>query len=349
MNIRRKGTMLALVLPLVLSSAGCSQVRAKMAFKDGNKDYKEEKYKPAIDHYTRAVNFDSTMCEAYFYLGSSHQALYRPGKDNPENNKRLEDAIAAYNQALACNQDPKTENQKTVKMNTLGSLTAIYSEDPKRNFDEAFKYADQLVQTAPNDSKNLYALANLYEKFGKIEKAEETYKRVVELNPSDTKACGALAAFYNKPNWDDSGAVWTEASGKERRSRFDQAISILSQCASLDPNDATGYQKVATFYWDKAYRDPLLTDEQKQAYADKGLEAVNKALQVKPDYFDAVIFKGLLLRVKANATADGREKQRLMDEAAEFQKMGVELRKQQQAEQAAAAAAAAAAPPAGGQ
>jgi tetratricopeptide (TPR) repeat protein len=343
MMMRRRVLAVAAMLPLLLT--GCSQVRAKAAFKDGNKEYKEEKYKQAIDEYSRAIQFDPNMCEAYFYLGSSHQALYRPGKDNPENNQRLEDAIKHYEQALQCNESPQTDNQKTVKLNTLGALTGIYSEPPKRDYDKAYGYAKQLVETAPDDSKNLYALANLYEKFEKVPEAEQTYKKVVELNPTDTKACGALAAFYNKANWDDTGAVWTEASGKERRSRFDQAIEVLTRCASLDPNDASGYQKVATFYWDKAYRDPLLNDDQKRAYADKGLEAVNKALAVKPDYFDAVIFKGLLLRVKAGVTSDGREKQRLMDEAAEFQRMGVELRKQQQAEQAAAAAAAAQAPP----
>jgi tetratricopeptide (TPR) repeat protein len=343
MKIRRRVLAVA-ALSVPLLATGCGQVRAKAAFKDGNKEYKEEKYKQAIDEYTRAIKFDPAMCEAYFYLGSSHQALYRPGKESPENNQRLEDAIGAYNQALECNQTPATENRKTVKLNTLGALTGIYSEPPKRDYDKAYGYAKQLVDTAPDDSKNLYALANLYEKFDKIAEAEKTYQRVVEVNPNDTKACGALAAFYNKANWDDTGAVWTEASGKERRSRFDQAIEVLTRCASLDPNDASGYQKVATFYWDKAYRDPLLTDDQKRAYADKGLDAVNKALAVKPDYFDAVIFKGLLLRVKAGVTADGREKQRLMDEAAEFQRMGVELRKQQQAEQAAAAAAAAQAP-----
>ena len=31
------------------------------------------------------------------------------------------------------------------------------------------------------------------------------------------------------------------------------------------------------FYWDKAYRDPLLGDKEKNEYADKGIETVDKA------------------------------------------------------------------------
>ena len=194
------------------------------------------------------------------------------------------------------------------------------------------RYADQLVQENPNDPKNLYAKANLYEKFNKIDEAEKTYKQVSDSNPNDPKACGALAAFYNKPLWDG-------------KSKFDQAIEVLERCASLAPNDASGYQKLATFFWDKAYRDPLLTDEQKEQYADKGLEQVDKALSLKPDYFEAVIFKGLLYRVKANVAKNPQLKQQYLEQALALQKQGLDMKKQ--AAEAEAAAAAAASPAAG--
>jgi tetratricopeptide (TPR) repeat protein len=172
-------------------------------------------------------------------------------------------------------------------------------------------------------------MANLFEKFGKIQEAEETYKKIADMNPNDAKACGALAAFYNKPLW-------------EGRSKFDQAIATLERCANLDPNDPGGYQKIATFYWDKAYRDPLLSDAQANQYADKGLEAVDKALKIKPDYFDAIIFKGLLYRVKAKVATNPRERAEYLDQAQTLQKQGLELKKEQQAAAAAASPAASA-------
>ena len=237
------------LLALLPFAAGCAKVQAKAAFKDGNKEYKGENFKGAIEKYQRAVEKDPNYTEAWFYLGSAHQALFRPGQDDPANKEHLDKAIEYYKKSLETN-PAQTENQKTVKNNTLAALTGIYADDPYRNYDEAFKYAQMLVQDNPNDPKNLYAMANLYEKFGKIEDAERTYKQIADANPNDAKACGALAAFYNKPLWDGL-------------SKFDQAISILEKCATLDPNDPSGWQKVATFYWDKAYRDPLLTDDQK--------------------------------------------------------------------------------------
>jgi tetratricopeptide (TPR) repeat protein len=245
---------LAVGVVLLLSGAACAKVQSRAAFKDGNKEYTSENFKRAIEHYERAVELDPNLSEAWFYLGSSYQAMYRPGKDTPENKQQLEKAIAAYKKSLETN-PAQTESQKKVKTNTLGALIAIHSEEPYKDFTTATQYAQQLVQENPNDAKNLYALANLYEKFNQVDQAEETYRKVSDLNQTDPKACGALAAFYNKPLW-------------EGRSKFDQAIEVLQRCASLAPDDPGGYQKVASFYWDKAYRDPLITDEQKQQYAD---------------------------------------------------------------------------------
>lgn len=331
----------ALLLALTVAATGCARVQAKAALKDGNKAYKEENYKQAIEHYQKATQFDPSMPEAWFYLGSSHQALYRPGRETAENKQHLDLAIEFYKKSLQVNA-AGSENEKKVKGHTLAALTGIYSDDPHRSFETAFAYAQQLVADSPNDPKNLYAMANLYEKFGHIQEAEDTYKKIASANPNDTKACGALAAFYNKPNWDDTGAVWAEAPDaapdkqKPRRSKFEQAISVLEQCAALAPSDPSGWQKVATFYWDKAYRDPLLDDEQKNVYADKGIEAVDKALAVKPDYFEAIIFKGLLYRVKAGATPNPKLKAQYMEQAQQLQKQGMEIRKEQQAQQQAA-------------
>lgn len=312
------------IAALVPVLGGCAKVQAKAAFKDGNKDYKEENYKKAIVDYGRAVELDPTMAEAWFYLGSSHQALYRPGKEGEENKAHLDKAIEHYKKSLETNR-ATSEGLRKVKTNTLAALTSIYSDDPYRSFEDANRYAEQLVQENPNDPKNLYAKANLYEKFNKVDEAERTYKQVSDMNPNDPKACGALAAFYNKPLW-------------EGRSKFDQAIEVLQRCAALTPDDAGGYQKLATFFWDKAYRDPMLTDEQKEQYADKGLEMVDKALALKPDYFEAVIFKGLLYRVKATAAKNPQLKQQYLDQALALQKQGLEMKKEQAASEETAAA-----------
>jgi tetratricopeptide (TPR) repeat protein len=344
---------------MAFSAAGCSRIQSKAAFKDGNKEYREENFKKAIEDYKVAVEKDPRFAEAWFYLGSANQAMYRPGKESPENKAYLDRAIEAYRKSLEVN-DQKTAILKSVRTNTLGALTGIYSDDPYKSFETAEGYANELLKDNPDDPKNLYAIANLYEKFGKIQQAEDTYKKVadqtdrhyreVQANPpapapvkktsegepaltpveqaldGAVKACGALAAFYNKPLWDG-------------RSRFEDAIGTLQRCTALKPDDASGYQKIATFYWDKAYRDPMISDDQKRDYAEKGMQNVDKALSIKPDYFEAIIYKGLLFRVKAAAEQNPRLRQQYLEQAQQLQKQALEIKRQQTEEAAQNAAA----------
>lgn len=337
MKTRYHAPALAALLSL-LAGVGCNTVQAKAAFKDGNKLYREENWREAIERYEKALSHDPNMAEAHFYLASAHQALYRPGREGDENKMRLDEAIEHYTKAIELNRND-TPNLQKVRLNALGALTAIYSEPPLQDYEKALAYAQELVKDSPDDSKNLYAIANLYEKFGKIQEAEDTYRKVTELNPQDTKACGALAAFYNKPLWDEQGNIWVDGSKGARRAKFDLAVATLDRCASLDPADCSGYYKVAGFFWNAAYRDPLLSDAQKEDYADKGLEAVDKALSCRPDYWEAIITKGLLYRVKASNARNPKVRLQFLEQAQTLQKQAMELRKEQQAAQGGAAAA----------
>jgi tetratricopeptide (TPR) repeat protein len=332
-------------MPLVLFSVGCDLVQAKAAFKDGNRLYKEENYRRAIEEYERAVQLKPDFAEAHFYLASSHQSLYRPGKEGDENRMRLDKAIEHYEKALEFNK-ADTPNLQQVRLNALGALTAIYSEPPLSNYEKALGYAEQLVKDNPNDIKNLYAMANLYEKFNRVAEAEQTYVKVAEQNPKDPKACGALAAFYNKALWDEQGQVWVEGqSNGARRAKFDAAIATLDRCADMDPTDPEGHYKLAMFYWDKAYRDPMLGDKEKDTYADRGIEAVDTSLETKPDYWQAIVAKGLLFRVKAQVAKSPAERKRYLDQAILLQKQASDLRKEQQAAAAAGAGAETEVPP----
>ena len=85
---------------------------------------------------------------------------------------------------------------------------------------------------------------------------------------------------------------------------------------------------IAGYYWDETRGDSALTDQQKRDYINKGLDAVNKALSIKPDYVEAITFKGLLLRLEANVEKDPAKQQALLKEATELSDKANDLRKQ---------------------
>src|SRR5207302_5994849 len=133
-----------------LFGGGCSRIKARAAYKDGNKLYKVENFKMAIKEYERALTLNPNLAEAHFYLANSHQALHRPGKEGADNRAHLDEAIAHYKQSLEVN-SADTDNLKTIKRNTLGFLSAIYSDEPFKNFYLAHRYAEEMVADAPQD------------------------------------------------------------------------------------------------------------------------------------------------------------------------------------------------------
>ena len=53
-----------------------------------------------------------------------------------------------------------------------------------------------------------------------------------------------------------------------------------------------------------------------------GIEAVDKAIQIKPDYMEAVAYKNLLLRLQANLEKDPAKQQALLREADQLRDRG---------------------------
>jgi tetratricopeptide (TPR) repeat protein len=319
------------VIFLAIPALNCARVQAQTALREGHKLYKDESFRKAIEQYNIVLEKDPSSIEATFYLGSSYHQLFRPGKE--DTNVNLEEAIKNYKTVLGATAPASDAKYPVLKKNSLSALIGIYADDPYRDFDTAMKYATELTSSEPGNLQNLFAMANLYEKFGHVNEAEAAYKKAaIEVAPKDPKACGALAGFYNKTLWDEKGVPVED--GMPGRGRFDDAVNQLKQCAELDPKDPKGYYTVATFYWDQCYRGPLLDDARKKELADEGMVYVDKALAIKSDFVEALVYKGLLLREQAKLTRNPATRNSLMEEAQLLQKRAVDLKKEQDAEAA---------------
>ena len=155
-------------------------------------------------------------------------------------------------------------------------------------------------------------LARLQEARGATAEAEATLQAFAGAAPTDCDAMMALAAHYN------------------RTGQFDKTIATLETVAAMTPTDPQGYQLLATFYWEKAFKDPRLSPAQKTAYIDAGISATDRALGYDPDYADALTYKNILLRMKANAEADPAIRQTLLAEADALRNRAMELQKTRQ-------------------
>ena len=125
--------------------------------------------------------------------------------------------------------------------------------------------------------------------------------------------------------------------------------AALKELMSRQPTKEN-HVMLAQYAWERAFRDSSLSESEKADYVQQGLDAATTALALDPDYVEALVYKNLLLRSKAQMTADVLENRRLIVEADALRARAVELRKTRgpaytRVETQVFAAATAAAPP----
>jgi tetratricopeptide (TPR) repeat protein len=294
-----------------LALAGCSQVgslKAKMAFKDANGLYQQQDYRRAAQKYEEAVAADPNLTQAYFFLGNSYDNLYKPARrGEADNDQLLTRAIDNYKKAAEQAEDPK------IKKLALEYLVAAYGPDKLNDPSQSEPMVLRMIELDPKDPANYFVLAKIYEDTGNYEQAEATLIKAREAKPNDPAVYMQLAGYYN------------------RQGEFDKTIESLEQRAQQEPNNPEAYYTIATYYWDKAYRDFRLPEPEKKKYVQAGVDAVDKAISLKNDYMEALVYKNLLLRLQANLEKDVARQQALLKEADRLRDQAQELRKKRAA------------------
>jgi tetratricopeptide (TPR) repeat protein len=303
----------ALVLGLGVATAGCGRyslnnLKAMKAFKAANEQYKASQWKEAASGYEQAVAANPDFTQAYFFLGNSYDNLYKPAKaGDPENDALMQKAIQNYKIAAERDADPKMREL------AMKYLVAAYGPEKLNDPASAEPIVQQMIQMQPSEPTNYFALSKIYEDAGRYEEAEQALLKAREVKPQDPAVYTALSGFYN------------------RQGDFEKTMEALHQAAELEPNNPEGYQRVSVFYWEKAFRDHRLQKPQKVEYIDKGIQAADKAISLNPNYAEALTYKNILLRMKANETTDRDQQQRLIKEADELRNRAMELNKKKAA------------------
>ena len=298
----------ALVAGLGVALAGCDQIgmlKAKMAFKSANTLYQQQDYRKAVEKYEEALGADPNLTYAYFFLGNSYDNLHKPGRkgESAANDALLTKAVDNYKKAAEVEQDPK------IKRLALEYLVAAYGPDKLNDPSQAEPMVQRMIEIDPKDPNNYFQLANIYEQSGNYELAEQTLIKAREVRPNDPLVYMQLAGYYN------------------RQGEFDKTIEALEARAQKEPNNPEAYYTIATYYWDKAYRDFRLPEPEKKKFVQSGVDAVDKAIGLKSDYMEALVYKNLLLRLQANLEKDQAKQQALLKEADRLRDLAQEIRK----------------------
>ena len=311
MQMRPFGTRLALVATMVLPLASCQymdQLTALKVIQDAHTQYQRSDFEGAAALYEEVIANDPNMVDAYFYLANSYDNLYRPAlRGERDNDRYLEMAIDNYISSA--------DFQTSLPMQTLSLqyLVAAFGPDKANDPASSEPVLQAMIETDPANPDNYFALAKLYEDSGLYDEAELVFLQVLELRADDPNVYLQLAGFYN------------------RNEEFDKTIDALRERSALEPNNPEAFYTIATYYWEKAFRDFRLSDEAEEEYVMLGLTEVDKALELNTDYIEALTYKNILMRMQANLTEDLDEQERLIAEADVLRERAEDLQKRRSA------------------
>ena len=171
----------------------------------------------------------------------------------------------------------------------------------------ATAYSNQYVPGVSSPDNNRYA-----------EQAVDTFKQILAQNPSkDQKEMamkGIASIYFNMSSGEQDPAAKTK--------RLDDAKQYNQEVLQIDPNDPETYYTVGVIDWTVAYKtaaeikakadhrvDDDITMDKKlcpavkdanEARVNEGIDMLKKALDLRPDYDDAMAYMNLMYRRKAD-------------------------------------------------
>ncbi len=221
--------------------------------------------------------------------------------------------------------------------NALNKGTKAYTE---QKYDEASKYFQESVDLDPSFQMARMYLASTYvaqfvpgspdpKSTEMAQKAIETFKAVYE-NEKD------------RPN---INAMLSIASLYYQLKQYPESKEWCNKIQQVDPQNAEALYRIAVIDYDDSLKKTGLQGENVEflnsqektetlANIDEGLNALNKALQIRPDYFDAMEYQNLLWREKAKFEKDEKAKSALIREADIVAQKALSLRLKAQEEEA---------------
>jgi len=194
------------------------------------------------------------------------------------------------------------------------------------HYENAVKYFQQAVQLDPDLTTAEIYLATAYaqqyvpgsrgeDNDKNAQMAIQTFENVLRRDPNNVNAIAGLASIHYNLGQNDT-------------KQLQKSKEFYMKYAQLDSTNPIPYYTIGVLDWlvvyDKNNTSP--TDEQLKVI-DEGLANIDKALALNPDYDDAMTYKNLLYRLKADRAVNEAEKKKLIDQADEWFNKGLETRK----------------------
>lgn len=326
-RLRSPRLWVPVLLAIVASGSGCSEVRGRKKIREGNQLFRDGKYPEAVQTFEQAQELLPNFWLLWLNKGLACRQLMIPGAKTAENEKAINCALEAFDKVKKLHDNAKDQRGDQMYVQTLfdgdrfEALAAMYNER---------------LQKTPNDLLAINGLIQVYAKWNRVQDALKWYLKKAELEPQDPEAQYGVgvflwqqlfqkgggpekAAFDPRPTSEElDRQAEAQAKAKQKNGKKD-AKGKRGAKGKLGKDDAEPSseptRKAPQFTLDE------LAGAERIRLADTAISFLKKAIELRPKYSEAMTYLNLIYRQKSYAYFDKpAEWQNCINEAEHWRK-----------------------------
>jgi predicted Zn-dependent protease len=147
--------------------------------------------------------------------------------------------------------------------------------------DAAIAELSRYLKKRPDDRIARDALINMYLNANRTSQAIDYFRAYLNDHPADLEAVKSIATLYAK------------------QGNFNESLNWYQKITLLDSKNPESFYIYGVVCYEKVAKNPPADEAAKQVIVDKGKEALQHAIDMKPDYFEAMAYLNLLWRQQA--------------------------------------------------
>lgn len=201
------------------------------------------------------------------------------------------------------------------------SLIGMYVPEDKspqnvKNADAAIVELRKYLKKKPDDRIAREALINLYLNADRITDAINYFREWLQTHPADIDAVRSIATLYAK------------------QGNFQESLNWYEKITLLDARNPEAFYTYGVVCYEKVAKNPPADLAERMGIIEKGKAALSKAITLKKDYFEAMVYLQLLYRQQAPLETDPAKQQQLLAEANRIRDEAVAIVRRKKAEAA---------------
>jgi len=193
-------------------------------------------------------------------------------------NARYEEAIDHFQQAVTL--DPGLLNARLYLATAYAQqyIPGVDAEDNTRLGQQAIDQYKAVLERDPKSINSVKGIAYICLQMKKFDDAKTYYRKALEIDPNDPE-----------PYYSVGVIGWTQTYQPRMEKRAELGLKPDEQLSAKDKNQKKACEELLQ------KNSPIIQES---------LDALNKALQLRPDYDDAMAYMNLMYREKADVECD---------------------------------------------